>query len=459
MCFLRYILLLAVTLFAAIASAAPPVLPDVPVRAAHRVAVTVPDLHWAALEGDVAEVKRLIAAGADLNATETVYSGDRALDWAVRGGPGVVRALHAAGANLEARNEAGETALFAAVRVNDSDNYSALLALLVAGANATARQSTDSLTALHLACLTDYPGGMHAAAHLRRFGADPNATMTWDLALPEHPLAGDSRVTGVTPLHVAATRPANRFWGAALNATSLDPHERELQLNARDSNGRTPLHWLVIIADGARDVGVLTWLVLSGADVNAVDRFGATALDWADALGQVELAATLRAGGGENRYTGGTGGGTAPPPGGGGGVAPPAPPPAPPPFQPQPVEVALGDNGGTVTLMTTEGGGFTLNSEAFAGGPANPVEGEGGRMYVLTLTDGSWSAAFRPMEVMVALGNSGESVTLMTTEAGGFTLNGEAFTGGAANPVSGADGRRYVLTFAEDGTWRAALEP
>ena len=30
-------------------------------------------------------------------------------------------------------------------------------------------------------------------------------------------------------------------------------------------------------------------------------------------------------------------------------ITPPAPPPAPPPFQPQPVEVALGELGGTVT--------------------------------------------------------------------------------------------------------------
>ena len=38
-----------------------------------------------------------------------------------------------------------------------------------------------------------------------------------------------------------------------------------------------------------------------------------------------------------------------------------APPPAPPPFEPKAVEVALGQSGDTVTLMTTETGGFTLN--------------------------------------------------------------------------------------------------
>ena len=43
--------------------------------------------------------------------------------------------------------------------------------------------------------------------------------------------------------------------------------------------------------------------------------------------------------------------------------------------------------------MTTEGVGFTLDGEAFSGGPDNPFRGADGRMYVLTLTDGTLSAA------------------------------------------------------------------
>ena len=133
------------------------------------------------------------------------------------------------------------------------------------------------------------------------------------------------------------------------------------------------------------------------------------------------------------------------------------PPPAPPPFQPQPVEVALGESGGTVTLMTVEGGGFTLNGEAFEGGAENPVEGEGGRMYALTLADGAWTAAFVPMEIMVALGASEESVTLTTVEAGGYTMGGMPVeSGGTATSSAGAS---YTLTMAEDGTWTAMFAP
>ena len=139
-------------------------------------------------------------------------------------------------------------------------------------------------------------------------------------------------------------------------------------------------------------------------------------------------------------------------------AAPPAPPPAPPPFQPQPVEVALGENGGTATLMTTEAGGFTYNGEAFTGGADAPVEGEGGRTYVLSLgEDGTWSAAFQPMEILVPLGTSEESASLMTTEAGGFTLGDADFAdGGTARNSAGAS---YTLAVGEDGAWAATFVP
>ena len=125
-------------------------------------------------------------------------------------------------------------------------------------------------------------------------------------------------------------------------------------------------------------------------------------------------------------------------------------------FQPQEVLVDLGENGGTVTLLTTADGGFTLGGEAFAGGADSPVEGEGGRRYVLTLgEDGmTWTALHMPRTQTVALGTSGESVELMTTEAGGFTLGGDDFSGGS---VTASNGNEYRLALGEDGTWTATF--
>ena len=112
--------------------------------------------------------------------------------------------------------------------------------------------------------------------------------------------------------------------------------------------------------------------------------------------------------------------------------------------------------------MTTADGGFTLDGEAFDGGTENPVEGEGGRRYVLTLAEGTWTAAFLPTEVMIDLGSSGTTVTLATTEAGGWTRDGEAFSSGTTvqggtNAATSA-ANQYVLTLA-DGTWRATYRP
>ena len=134
----------------------------------------------------------------------------------------------------------------------------------------------------------------------------------------------------------------------------------------------------------------------------------------------------------------------------------------PPPPESEAVEVRLGDNGGTVTLMTTAEGGFTLDGEAFVGGAENPVEGEGGRRYVLTLADGAWTAAFLPTEVMIDLGASGTTVTLATTEAGGWIRDGEAFSSGTTvqggtNAATGM-ANEYELTLAE-GTWTPTYRP
>ena len=112
--------------------------------------------------------------------------------------------------------------------------------------------------------------------------------------------------------------------------------------------------------------------------------------------------------------------------------------------------------------MTTADGGFALDGEPFVGGAENPVEGEGGRRYVLTLAEGTWSAVFLPREVVIDLGTSGTTVTLATTEAGGWLRDGESFASGTTveggtNAATGA-ANEYELILA-DGTWTPTYRP
>ena len=132
-------------------------------------------------------------------------------------------------------------------------------------------------------------------------------------------------------------------------------------------------------------------------------------------------------------------------------VQPPAPPPAPPPFQPQAVEVALGESG-NVTLMTTEEGGFTLNGEEFESG--GTVAAENGNNYLLTLADGEWSAAYQATEAMVTLGITEEMVTLTKAEDGSYWIGDMAVTSGETM-VSAENGNMYTLSMDEDGMWMA----
>ena len=161
-------------------------------------------------------------------------------------------------------------------------------------------------------------------------------------------------------------------------------------------------------------------------------------------------------------------------------AAPSAEPPVLEAFQPRSIAVHLGGSGETVKLVTTADGGWTLNGEALASG--DTVTAPNGDTYRLSYSEGVWAAtlvatgiepgdfrvrvvatpsaeppvleAFQPRSIAVHLGGSGETVKLVTTADGGWTLNGEALASG--DTVTAPNGGTYRLSYSE-GVWAATL--
>ena len=115
----------------------------------------------------------------------------------------------------------------------------------------------------------------------------------------------------------------------------------------------------------------------------------------------------------------------------------------------QTVQVVLGQYGGTATLLIGEDGGYTWNGMAVSHGTT--ITAPNGNQYVLTLSNGRWSASFLPRLVRVALGTSGAAITLRQLEDGRYWWGGPVESG---LTFTGADGVAYRLVLA-NGQWRA----
>ena len=138
-----------------------------------------------------------------------------------------------------------------------------------------------------------------------------------------------------------------------------------------------------------------------------------------------------------------------------GGGEPAPTPPAPPPFRPQAITVNLGEHGGSITLMTTQAGGYTRDGQAFTSG--TEVEAENGNKYRVTLAGQAWSAEFLPPDaVPVELGTSGDTVSITQLEDRSYLADGQPL--GEDMIVTADNSNMYRLTLV-DGEWMWEFVP
>ncbi len=219
-------------------------------------------LQWAVHRGDVAEVKRLLRAGADVKIANNYGATPMGLA-AEEANTEVLKLLLEVGADADSPNPDGQTALLAVARTG---NVEAARLLLSHGATVDARERWGGQTALMWASARRHPEMMRL---LISKGADVNARST-DRNYQRHvtaegrPKSLDSG--GLTPLHYAARENC-----LACVAVLL---ENRADIDLPDPDGVSPL--LVAIMNANWDVA--RRLIEAGADVNQWDTYGETPL-------------------------------------------------------------------------------------------------------------------------------------------------------------------------------------
>lgn len=233
-------------------------------------------LHYAAQRNDAGSVRLLLAARAEADAATALQVTPLQLATA-NGNADIVKQLLASGADSDARDLAGETRLMSAAR---GGSPQVIRLLLEAGAKLEDTDPTYGQTALIFAARA---GHVDAVRELIAGGANVMARTRVGPVPPSRPIGG-TKGKGVEKSPERGARPAIPGGKTALHYAARDGHVALAQvlldagavLDDRDPNDITPL----ILAASNDRVALALQLIERGADINATDWYGRSAL-WA----------------------------------------------------------------------------------------------------------------------------------------------------------------------------------
>jgi uncharacterized protein len=244
--------------------------------------------------GALDTVKALLARGADVNAKETA-EGQTALMWAAaEGHTEIVQALIHRGADVHARSTHGYTALLLTAREGNLETTKALLAS-GADVNEAAKDGTTALVVATVRSHTEY------AEFLLNQGANPNlgpgfAPLHWAVGVWDSYLNDLSN--GITNEETewsafGGLPKAKRVdFVTALLAHGADPNARTQRnpnygMKVKGGNGNLVGATPFLIAAQANDVAIMRQLLAHGADPNAPTKLGTTPLMVAAGIGHL----------------------------------------------------------------------------------------------------------------------------------------------------------------------------
>ena len=237
----------------------------------------------AVTDGDIRQVKRFIALGADVNAKNDVtINGSNFYGWTplhksvYEGHTDISELLINEGAYVNAKDNDGWTPLSWAA---ENENTALSELLITKGADVNAKDNTGE-TPLHWATAM---GSTAIAESLISKGADVNAKdnngftpLHWAVAEGQNAMAellvnegadvNAKENAGCTPLHFAVV--------SGMTAMAELLITKGADVNAKENNGWTPLH--LAATNGRRAIAEL--LISKGADVNAKENHGFTPL-------------------------------------------------------------------------------------------------------------------------------------------------------------------------------------